>query len=199
MDDRELWEAYAWPERCVRVNFVTTIDGQVTGPDGRSGSLSSSEDRRIFHMLRAGADAILVGAGTARIEQYRKPAVKPEWLQFRGSSEPPVLIMVTRTGNVPDIEGAITVDGTDLAAVTNDYPRILCEGGRTSSPHFSNRIWWTSSHSPWTAGSAEAGACSLLPSLPRPGPSTSTAMLTAFTRSGRCGDRAHGVRASVFA
>lgn len=129
MDDRELWEAYAWPERCVRVNFVTTIDGQVTGPDGRSGSLSSTEDRRIFHMLRAGADAILVGAGTARIEQYREPAVKPEWLQFRGSSEPPVLIIVTRTGNVPDIEGAITVDGTDLAAVTNDYPRILCEGG----------------------------------------------------------------------
>lgn len=111
------------------MNFVTTVDGQVTGADGLSGSLSSPEDRRIFHMLRAGADAILVGAGTARAENYRAPSVKPEWQELRGRSEAPLLVMVSRSGNVPDIEGAITVDGTDLAAVTKTYPRILCEGG----------------------------------------------------------------------
>lgn len=129
MDDRELWDAYAWPERCLRVNFVTTIDGHVAGPDGLSGSLSSPEDRRIFHMLRAGCDAILVGAGTARDEGYRAPSIKRQWYDLRGRSEPPVLVMVSRSGNVPHIDGAVTVDGSDLAAVAQDYPRILCEGG----------------------------------------------------------------------
>lgn len=129
MDDRELWTAYAWPDRCLRVNFVTTMDGQVSGADGLSGSLSSPEDRRIFHMLRAGADAILVGAGTARAENYTPPSIKPAWQELRGRREVPVLVMVSRSGNVPDIEGAVTVDGTDLAGVRNRYPRILCEGG----------------------------------------------------------------------
>jgi riboflavin biosynthesis pyrimidine reductase len=127
--DDELWQAYAWPERCLRANFVTTIDGHVTGGDGLSGSLSSAEDRRIFHMLRAGCDAVLVGAGTARAEGYRAPGVKQEWAARRGRPDPPVLVMVSRSGNVPDIEGAVTVDGTDLAAVKAQYPRILCEGG----------------------------------------------------------------------
>lgn len=129
MDDDELWQAYAWPERCLRVNFVTTIDGHVTGADGLSGTLSSAEDRRIFHMLRAGCDAVLVGAGTARAEGYRAPRVKPEWAAKRRRQDPPVLVMVSRSGNVPDIGGAVTVDGTDLAALKAQYPRILCEGG----------------------------------------------------------------------
>ena len=74
MDDEELWDAYAWPDRCLRANFVTTIDGHIQGPDGLSGTLSSAEDRRVFHMLRAGADAMLVGAGTARTEKYKAPS-----------------------------------------------------------------------------------------------------------------------------
>jgi 5-amino-6-(5-phosphoribosylamino)uracil reductase len=37
--------------------------------------------------------------------------------------------MVSRSGNVPVIEGAVTVDGSDLAGVKAQYPRILCEGG----------------------------------------------------------------------
>lgn len=129
MDDDELWAAYAWPERSLRVNFVTTIDGHIQGPDGLSGSLSSPEDRRIFHMLRAGCDAILVGAGTARTEKYKAVSVKPEWQRFRAEQAPPVLIMVSRSGNVPDIPGAEVVDGTDLAGVAQQHSRILCEGG----------------------------------------------------------------------
>lgn len=113
----------------MRVNFVMTLDGHIAGGEGLSGSLSSPEDRRIFHMLRAGCDAILVGAGTARDENYGAPGVKAQWLQYRHTPDPPALVMVSRSGNVPDIEGAITVDGTDLPAVRREYPRILCEGG----------------------------------------------------------------------
>ncbi|MFN8183671.1 MAG: dihydrofolate reductase family protein [Candidatus Nanopelagicales bacterium] len=129
MDDTELWEAYAWPERSLRVNFVTSMDGHIQGPDGKSGTLSSEEDRRIFHMLRAGCDAILVGAGTARIENYKEVSLKPEWAGLRGDSDSPALIMVSASGHVPAIEGALVVDGTDLAALKDRYSRILCEGG----------------------------------------------------------------------
>jgi hypothetical protein len=65
MDDEQLWDAYAWPSKCLRVNFVTTLDGHIMGPDDRSGSLSTQEDRRIFHMLRAGCDAVLKHAHSA--------------------------------------------------------------------------------------------------------------------------------------
>ncbi len=129
MDDADLWAAYAWPERCLRVNFVTTIDGHVRGPDGLSGTLSSAQDRRVFHMLRAGADAILVGAGTARIENYKAVSVKPDWAGFRGNDRPPTLVIVSASGQVPEIAGSVVVDGTDLASLKDRYPRILCEGG----------------------------------------------------------------------
>lgn len=129
MDDAALWSAYAWPDRCLRVNFVVSLDGHIAAPDGLSGGLSSPEDRRVFHMLRAGCDAILVGAGTARAEGYGPPGIKPEWRALRGGEQPPVLVMVSASGNVPDVEGALTVDGTDLPEIVRRYPRILCEGG----------------------------------------------------------------------
>lgn len=129
MDDAELWEAYAWPQRCLRVNFVTTLDGHVQGPDGLSGPLSNDEDRRIFHMLRAGCDAVLVGAGTARAENYKAISIKPEWHGLRGDTTTPTLVMVSASGRTPQIEGSVVVSGPDLAGLKQQYPRILCEGG----------------------------------------------------------------------
>lgn len=129
MDDSALWDAYDWPDTCLRVNFVVSLDGHIKAADGLSAGLSSPEDRRVFHMLRAGCDAVLVGAGTARSETYGPVRVKPEWASFRHDSAPPTLVMVSASGNVPDIEGAVTVDGTDLASLKQTYPRILCEGG----------------------------------------------------------------------
>lgn len=129
MDDEELWRAYAWPQRSLRVNFVTSIDGHIQGTDGLSGPLSGPEDRRLFHMLRAGCDAVLVGAGTARTETYRPIRIKPEWERFRSRDTPPDLVIVSASGNVPDIEGARVVDGTDMPGLREEYPRILCEGG----------------------------------------------------------------------
>lgn len=129
VDDQDLWSAYEWPERCLRANFVMSVDGHIEGSDGLSGTLSNSEDRRIFHMQRAGCDAILVGAGTVRLEHYRSINLKPEWQQFRGDRPDPTLIIASRSGQVPDIPGAVVVDGSDFPALKQEYPRILCEGG----------------------------------------------------------------------
>jgi riboflavin biosynthesis pyrimidine reductase len=57
----------------VVVNMVASVDGASTGPDTRSGSLSSEADRRLFHALRSVADVVLAGAGTVRAENYGAP------------------------------------------------------------------------------------------------------------------------------
>ena len=129
MDNVELWNAYAWPEHCLRVNFVVSLNGHVKDASGLSGGLSDSEDRRVFHMLLAGCDAVLVGAGTVRAEKYKPMRLQSQWAGYRTQEMPPPLIIVSASGNVPDIEGAITVDGSDLPALKQTYPRILCEGG----------------------------------------------------------------------
>ncbi len=53
----------------VRANFVVSVDGMVE-LDGRSGSLGGEADRAAFLAMRAVSDAILVGAGTVRQENY---------------------------------------------------------------------------------------------------------------------------------
>jgi riboflavin biosynthesis pyrimidine reductase len=71
LDDAGLIDAYRLPAgRHLRVNFVTSLDGSVT-VDGRSEGLGSPGDRRIFQVLRALADVVLVGHGTASTEGYR--------------------------------------------------------------------------------------------------------------------------------
>jgi riboflavin biosynthesis pyrimidine reductase len=71
LDDAGLIEAYRPPAgRHLRVNFVTSLDGSVT-VDGRSEGLGSPGDRRIFQVLRALADVVVVGHGTASTEGYR--------------------------------------------------------------------------------------------------------------------------------
>ena len=70
LDDAGLVDAYRVPAgRHLRVNFIASLDGAVT-VDGRSGGSGSPGDRRIFHVLRALADVVLVGHGTASAEGY---------------------------------------------------------------------------------------------------------------------------------
>src|SRR4051812_457920 len=71
LDDTGLIDAYRVPAgRHLRVNFIASLDGAVT-VDGRSGGLGSPGDRRVFQLLRALADVVLVGHGTASAEGYR--------------------------------------------------------------------------------------------------------------------------------
>ena len=63
----------------VVVNMVSTLDGRAA-LDGQTRGLSSGEDRKLFHLLRAAGDALLVGAGTARLERYGE-AVKNDELR----------------------------------------------------------------------------------------------------------------------
>ncbi|MDT0410084.1 MULTISPECIES: pyrimidine reductase family protein [Streptomyces] len=71
----ELAALYAYPEPLpeagvLRANMVTTLDGAAFH-DGRSQGISGPGDMRVFGVLRALADVVVVGAGTARGERYR--------------------------------------------------------------------------------------------------------------------------------
>ncbi len=90
-----LGEIYAYPEGpWVRANMVTSTDGAVT-VEGRSGGLSGTADKLVFSVLRSLADVVLVGAGTARAERYRKAQQDELWPQLRGGRPLPPIAVVT--------------------------------------------------------------------------------------------------------
>ncbi len=84
----------------IRVNFVSTVDGSATGPDGLSGSISSAVDKAVFGVLRRLADAVLIGAGTMRHEGYDGPLVSPgqrAWRLEHGLAEHPGFAIASRS------------------------------------------------------------------------------------------------------
>ncbi len=84
----------------LRINMVTSLDGAVTDAAGRSGGLAGAGDRALFRMLRAHADAILVGAGTVRAEGYRPHRLGRELATRRsadGRAAPAPIVVVSRS------------------------------------------------------------------------------------------------------
>jgi len=61
----------------VALNMVCTADGRAT-PAGRTSRISNRADRELFHQLRTRFDAVMIGAGTARIEHYGRIARDPD-------------------------------------------------------------------------------------------------------------------------
>ena len=106
IDDERLAELYAYPtgpNRCLlRANAIISLDGgAATG--GTSGGLGGPGDRRLFSMLRELADVIVVGAGTARAENYsgaQMTVAARGRRQRRGQGEIPPIALVTRSGRL---------------------------------------------------------------------------------------------------
>jgi riboflavin biosynthesis pyrimidine reductase len=124
MDPEALALAYAYPELSfeqtwVRANFISTLDGAAAGDDGRSGSINTGADRDVFGLLRALADVVLVGAGTARTEGYQRARVRETW-QFLRQDRPanPIIAVVSRSGDVPPGLGQAREDSGELLLVT---------------------------------------------------------------------------------
>ncbi|BBY60256.1 pyrimidine reductase family protein [Mycolicibacterium sarraceniae] len=106
VDDDRLTALYAYPAgltRCfVRGNMIASLDGGAA-TDGKSGGLGGAGDRRVFRTLRELADVIVVGAGTARAENYsgaQMTLAQRAQRQRRGQSEVPPIALVTRSGHI---------------------------------------------------------------------------------------------------
>ena len=158
LDDPALRAHYA-PLRLpwMRLNFVATVDGAVTGPDGLSESINNAADKRVFHLLRDLADAIVVGAGTVRAERYR-PNPKPIVVVSRSGEVPPSLrgrqerLMMATCGHAPYLAQTRELIGADNVLVLGEYAPdlamlrrelvsrgfrdLLCEGG----PHLARDL-----------------------------------------------------------
>jgi riboflavin-specific deaminase-like protein len=84
----------------VRLNMVVSLDGSVTDRTGRSGGLGSDADHEVFDVLRSQADAILVGAGTARAERYGPHRLRDGLADRRradGRADPAPVVVVSRS------------------------------------------------------------------------------------------------------
>ena len=85
---RALAELYALPQRrWLRLNLISSVNGNAAGTDGTSEGLSSRTDRRILGAIRRLADVVLVGASSVRREGYLLPRTAP-------------LAIVTRSGDL---------------------------------------------------------------------------------------------------
>lgn len=117
--------------------MVCSLDGAATGPDGRTGSINNEADRRVFMLLRALADVVIVGAGTARAEGYGHPKPPAGALAGlrAGRSPAPSLVVVSRTANLPlrltspPDEGAGRV-GDVLLATSESADRAAVDAAR---------------------------------------------------------------------
>jgi riboflavin-specific deaminase-like protein len=81
----------------VALGMVSSIDGAAT-VDGETAALGGSADQHAFRALRGACDAILVGAGTVRIERYGPAAGTPARRrdrQERGLAPAPRLVIVS--------------------------------------------------------------------------------------------------------
>jgi riboflavin-specific deaminase-like protein len=128
------------------LNMVSSLDGKAT-LDWRTRGLSSDVDRRVFHLLRTQADAVMVGAGTARTERYGRITKSDELRQIRvNAGLVPDALAVVVSGrlelpadlpllNEPDQKVVIATASEDTlpgvtgdveyARVGDDLPRLL--------------------------------------------------------------------------
>ncbi|MGQ4490645.1 bifunctional diaminohydroxyphosphoribosylaminopyrimidine deaminase/5-amino-6-(5-phosphoribosylamino)uracil reductase RibD [Streptomyces sp. SAS_281] len=95
--------------------YAASLDGRVAAADGTSRWISSAESRADVHRLRAEADAVLVGSGTARADD---PQLGVRGI--KGAVQPLRVVMDTRATAVRP--GARVLDATapTLIAVAED-------------------------------------------------------------------------------
>lgn len=124
--------------------MVATVDGSAVGADGLSGSINTGADHRVFALLRAWADVILVGAGTVTAEGYAAPQTEPAWSRLRDGRPTHPAMAVVANHSLPDgfersgggeVFTVAVGDGGLPEVVTTlhqrGYRHILAEGGPT--------------------------------------------------------------------
>jgi len=123
-----LWRALEpeSPESTVSIRAVmlASIDGTTT-VDGRSGGLGTPTDRLVYDAMRARADVILVGSGTALAEGYGPARTSEVWSGRRDRPAPPVIVL---TRSLPDrlIEHCAKAGaGVQIAAAAHTPPERI--------------------------------------------------------------------------
>jgi riboflavin-specific deaminase-like protein len=85
------------------LNMVSSLDGKAT-IEWRTRGLSTELDRQLFHHLRTQVDAVMVGAGTARVERYGRMIKTAELREKRvreGLQPDPLAVVVSGRLDLP--------------------------------------------------------------------------------------------------
>jgi riboflavin-specific deaminase-like protein len=85
------------------LNMTSTLDGRAS-IGGRSSAIGNRADRELFHALRASVDAVMVGAGTVRVEGYGRIIAQEPTRRLRlerGLSEEPLACIVSGRLSLP--------------------------------------------------------------------------------------------------
>ncbi len=122
------------PAPSVRAGFVLSTDGGIA-QDGSSRALQSSADLAVFRALRAVTDAVVVGAGTARTEDYGPVRLRADglaWRETHGLTAQPTLVLVSRSLDLaPDArwtQGPSIVVTCAAAAGKERFPDVVVAG-----------------------------------------------------------------------
>jgi riboflavin-specific deaminase-like protein len=110
----------------VVLNMASTLDGRAS-VSGRSAPLSGPGDRALFHALRAVMDGVLVGAGTARTENYGPIVSDPATRRARvekGLSEQPLACIVSGRLDLPLTLPLLADAGSRVAILTGSQASL---------------------------------------------------------------------------
>ncbi|MBQ0984124.1 bifunctional diaminohydroxyphosphoribosylaminopyrimidine deaminase/5-amino-6-(5-phosphoribosylamino)uracil reductase RibD [Streptomyces sp. F63] len=114
----------------VRWKYAATLDGRTAAADGTSRWISSPESRADVHRLRAEADAVIVGSGTARADDPQLAVRHPALLDTLGAGLRQPLRVVVDSNASAVRPGARILDGSapTLVAVAEDADAAHLEG-----------------------------------------------------------------------
>ncbi|MFT3863947.1 MAG: dihydrofolate reductase family protein [Solirubrobacterales bacterium] len=103
------------------LNFATTLDGR-SSIDGRSGAIGSATDTAMLVGLRQRFDAVMIGAGTMRVERYGRVISDPAQRRHRESLGLPgdPLMVIVGSLDLPWDAGLFTDGGGQVLLLTAD-------------------------------------------------------------------------------
>jgi riboflavin biosynthesis pyrimidine reductase len=108
----------------VRANMIISQDDHFVGPSDSSRDLTSESDLKLLLLLRALSDVVLVGANTARMENYRQPKAREEFAFL--NRKPPRIAVVSSSLDF-ELSSPLFHGGQERTIVIN-------VGGETPSP-----------------------------------------------------------------
>jgi riboflavin biosynthesis pyrimidine reductase len=117
-------------------NFVITLDGRAT-LGGRSGPIGSDTDTAMLVGLRTRVDALMLGAGTMRVERYGRIIGDPEKRARReriGLPHDPLAVIVSNSLDLPWDAGLFTCGQGRVLIFTGEDQRTAAEGPASEPP-----------------------------------------------------------------
>lgn len=105
----------------VALNFASTLDGRAA-IDGRSGAIGSSTDTAMLVGLRQRFDAVMIGAGTMRVERYGRIMGDPTKRELRAELGLPAdpLMVIIGSLDLPWDAPLFTDGGGEVLLITSD-------------------------------------------------------------------------------